>query len=53
MFRSEDGGKPKRLLASRALLVPAADSEANASISVQQSPNMLDVDLVARTLRDP
>ena len=33
MFRTEDGGKPKRLLASRALLVSAADSDANVSIS--------------------
>ncbi|GFV52855.1 PEROXIDASE_4 domain-containing protein [Trichonephila clavipes] len=34
MLHIEDGGKPKRLPASRALLVPAADSDANVSISV-------------------
>ncbi|GFT25504.1 hypothetical protein NPIL_69101 [Nephila pilipes] len=33
MLSIEDDGKPKRLPASLALLVPAKDSDANASIS--------------------
>ncbi|GFT63439.1 hypothetical protein NPIL_660421 [Nephila pilipes] len=33
MMRIKDCGKPKRLPASRALLVPAADSDADVSIS--------------------
>ena len=32
IFCTENGGKPRRLIASRALLVPAADSDANGSI---------------------
>ena len=53
MFPMEDGGKPKSLPASRALLVPAAYSDANASILAAIIAEVFVLDLVVRTLHDP
>ena len=54
MFRTEDGVKPKRLPVSRALLVPAADSDANVSISAATiAERVLDLDPYLGPLQDP
>ena len=57
MFRTEDGYKPKHLPALRALLVPAADSDANASISAAKTAERVCLRLIrpdlTRSSSDP